>query len=55
MAPRAITHSLLPGVGASYLLRVLGGWLFPLIIAHALFYGLPLGLWPVLQPQFFTW
>ena len=44
----------LPFVGASSLLRVLGGWSFSLIIAHALFYGLPLGLWPVLQPQLFT-
>ncbi len=44
----------LPSVGASSLLRLLGGWSFWLIIAHALFYGVFLGLWPVLQPQFFT-
>ncbi len=44
----------LPIVGASHLLQLLGGWSFSLTIAHALFYGLPLGLWPVLQPQFFT-
>src|SRR6266700_2037013 len=29
------------------------GMLFGLI-ARGLFYGLPLGLWPVVQPQFFT-
>ncbi len=41
-----------PIVGAPDLLRMAGLLLF--IIAHALFYGLPLGLWPVAQPQFFT-
>ncbi len=41
-----------PIVGASNLLLLLGSFSF--IIANALFYGLPLGLWPVLQPQFFT-
>lgn len=44
----------LPVVGASYLLQLLGGWAFSLTIANALFYGVSLGLWPVLQPQFFT-
>jgi len=41
-----------PIVGAPDLPRLLGSLSF--IIAHALFYGLPLGLWPVVQPQFFT-
>ena len=41
-----------PIVGAPNLLQGVGT--FVLIIAHALFYGLPLGLWPVAQPQFFT-
>ena len=41
-----------PIVGAPDLLRLVGTLSF--IIAHALFYGLPLGLWPVVQPQFFT-
>jgi hypothetical protein len=44
----------LPIVGASSLLQLLGGWAFILTIANALFYGMSLGLWPVLQPQFFT-
>jgi len=44
----------LPIVGASSLLQLLGGWAFVLTIANALFYGMALGLWPVLQPQFFT-
>ena len=42
----------MPIVGAPDLLRLVGTLSF--IIAHALFYGLPLGLWPVVQPQFFT-
>jgi uncharacterized membrane protein YagU involved in acid resistance len=42
----------MPIVGAPDLLRLVGALSF--IIAHALFYGLPLGLWPVVQPQFFT-
>ena len=41
-----------PIVGAPDLLRLVGSLSF--IVAHALFYGLPLGLWPVVQPQFFT-
>jgi uncharacterized membrane protein YagU involved in acid resistance len=41
-----------PITGASNLLLLLGSISF--IIANALFYGLPLGLWPVLQPQYFT-
>jgi hypothetical protein len=41
-----------PLVGAPDLPRLVGSLSF--IIAHALFYGLPLGLWPVVQPQFFT-
>ena len=41
-----------PLVGAPDLLRLVGS--ISLIIAHALFYGLPLGLWPVVQPQYFT-
>jgi hypothetical protein len=44
----------LPIVGASSLLQLLGGWAFVLTIANALFYGMSLGLWPLLQPQFFT-
>jgi len=42
----------MPIVGAPDLPRLVGTLSF--IIAHALFYGLPLGLWPVVQPQFFT-
>ena len=41
-----------PLVGAPDLLRLVGS--LSEIIAHALFYGLPLGLWPLVQPQFFT-
>jgi len=41
-----------PIVGAPDLLRLVGTLSF--IIANALFYGLPLGLWPVVQPQFFN-
>jgi hypothetical protein len=41
-----------PIVGAPDLPRLVGSLSF--IIAHALFYGLPLGLWPLVQPQFFT-
>jgi uncharacterized membrane protein YagU involved in acid resistance len=41
-----------PIVGAPDLLRLVGTLSF--VIAHALFYRLPLGLWPVAQPQFFT-
>ena len=39
-------------VGAPNLLQLLGSFSFT--IANALFYGLPLGLWPVVQPQLFT-
>lgn len=41
-----------PLVGAPSLLQIMG--IFTFIIANALFYGLPLGLWPVVQPGFFT-
>ncbi len=41
-----------PIVGAPNLLHLVGSFSFT--IANALFYGLPLGLWPVVQPQFFT-
>lgn len=41
-----------PIVGAPNLLQLVGSFSF--IFANALFYGLPLGLWPVLQPQLFT-
>ena len=41
-----------PIVRAPNLLHLLGSFLFTL--DNALFYGLPLGLWPVLQPQLFT-
>ena len=41
-----------PLVGAPNLLQMLGRVSF--IISHALFYGMPLGLWPVVQPRFFT-
>ena len=41
-----------PIVGAPNLLQLLGSFSFT--IANALFYGLPLGLWPVVQPQLFT-
>jgi len=41
-----------PIVGTPDLPRLEGSLSF--LIAHALFYGLPLGLWPVVQPQFFT-
>ena len=41
-----------PFVGAPNLLHLLGSFSFT--IANALFYGLPLGLWPVLQPQLFS-
>jgi len=41
-----------PLVGAPSLLQMLGTVSF--IIANALFYGPPLGLWPVVQPQLFT-
>ncbi len=47
-----MTLIVLPTVGAPNLLQMVGS--FTLIMAHALFYGLPLGLWPVAQPQFFT-
>jgi len=40
-----------PIVEAPDLLRLVGT--LPFIIANALFYGLPLGLWPIAQPQFF--
>jgi hypothetical protein len=42
----------LPVVGAPDLPRLMGTFSF--VIIHALFYGLPLGLWPVVQPQFFA-
>jgi hypothetical protein len=41
-----------PIVRAPNLLLLLGSFSFT--IANALFYGLPLGLWPVVQPQLFT-
>ena len=41
-----------PIVGASDLPRVVGSLSF--ITAHALFYGLPLGLWATAQRMFFT-
>jgi hypothetical protein len=41
-----------PIAGAPNLLQLLGTFSF--IFANALFYGLPLGLWPVVQPQLFT-
>lgn len=41
-----------PIVRAPNLLQLLGSFSFT--IANALFYGLPLGLWPVVQPQLFT-
>src|SRR2546430_4194803 len=41
-----------PFVGAPNLLYLLGSFSFT--IANALFYGLPLGLWPVVQPELFT-
>jgi hypothetical protein len=41
-----------PIVGAPNLLQLLGSFSFT--IANALFYGLPLGLWPVVQPELFT-
>ncbi|TMB81619.1 MAG: hypothetical protein E6J44_10905 [Chloroflexi bacterium] len=41
----------LPIVGTPNLVQMVGSFSFT--IAHALFYGLPLGLWPVIQPQFF--
>jgi len=41
-----------PIVGAPNLLKLLGSFVFT--ISNALFYGLPLGLWPVAQPQLFT-
>src|SRR6266487_6022321 len=41
-----------PIVGAPNLLQLLGSFSF--IFANALFYGLPLGLWPVVQPQLFA-
>ena len=41
-----------PIVGAPNLLHLLGSFSFT--IANALFYGLPLGLWPVVQPELFT-
>jgi len=40
-----------PIVRAPNLLQLLGSFSFT--IANALFYGLPLGLWPVIQPQLF--
>jgi len=41
-----------PIVGAPNLLHLVGSFSFT--IANALFYGLPLGLWPVVQPELFT-
>jgi hypothetical protein len=41
-----------PIVRAPNLLQLLGSFSFTL--ANALFYGLPLGLWPVVQPELFT-
>jgi hypothetical protein len=45
-------YVVVPIVSAPDLPRLVGSLSF--LIAHALFYGLPLGLWPVVQPQFFT-
>jgi uncharacterized membrane protein YagU involved in acid resistance len=45
-------YIVVPIVGAPNLLQLLGSFSFT--IANALFYGLPLGLWPVVQPQLFT-
>ncbi len=45
-------YIVVPIVGAPNLLQLVGSFSFT--IANALFYGLPLGLWPVVQPQFFT-
>ncbi len=44
--------AIISGVGAPNLLHLLGSFSFT--IANALFYGLPLGLWPVVQPELFT-
>lgn len=44
----------LPIFGASQPLQLLGPFSLLLTVANALFYGMPLGLWPVLQPQFFA-
>ena len=44
----------LPIFGASHVFQFLGPFSLVLTVSNALFYGMPLGLWPVLQPQFFT-
>lgn len=41
-----------PVAGAPNLLQLVGTLTF--IVANALFYGMPLGLWLVVQPQFFV-
>ncbi len=45
-----MAYIVVPIVGAPNLLQMVG-WSF--VISHLL-YGLPLGLWPLVQPQFFT-
>ena len=44
----------LPIFGTSNAFQLLGPFSLLLTAANALFYGMPLGLWPVLQPQFFA-
>ena len=44
----------LPIFGANHALRLLGPFSLLLTVSNALFYGMSLGLWPVLQPQFFA-
>ncbi len=45
-----MAYIIVPNVGAPNLLQMVG-WSF--VISHLL-YGLPLGLWPLVQPGFFT-
>src|SRR5260370_15008467 len=44
----------LPIFGATPAFQLLGPFSLLLTAANALFYGMPLWLWPVLQPQFFA-
>jgi hypothetical protein len=44
----------LPIFGTSNAFQLLGPFSLLLTAANALFYGMSLGLWPVLQPQFFA-
>ena len=44
----------LPIFGTVHAFQLLGPFSLFLTVANALFYGMPLGLWPVLQPQFFA-